>query len=131
MPEAVRLDFEKLIDYVKDNFSDKDREMLQKAFELAYNAHEGQKRRSGEPYIIHPLAVAKILAEMGMDAESVCAALLHDVVEDTEITSQEVRNMFGSDVEHLVDGVTKLGQIPLSASKEEAQSENIRKMFLV
>ncbi|MBQ1995762.1 MAG: bifunctional (p)ppGpp synthetase/guanosine-3',5'-bis(diphosphate) 3'-pyrophosphohydrolase, partial [Clostridia bacterium] len=76
MPEAVRLDFEKLIDYVKDNFSDKDKEMLQKAFELAYNAHEGQKRRSGEPYIIHPLAVAKILAEMGMDAESVCAALL-------------------------------------------------------
>lgn len=130
MPEAIRLDFENLIISVKDSFSDNDKEMLRKAFELAYNAHDGQKRRSGEPYIIHPLAVAKILAEMGMDAESVCAALLHDVVEDTEITAQEVRNMFGEDVEHLVDGVTKLGQIPLSASKEEAQSENIRKMFL-
>ena len=130
MAEKIRQDFENLLSLVKENFSEKDIEMLKKAFELAYNAHDGQKRRSGEPYIIHPLAVAKILAEMGMDADSVCAALLHDVVEDTEITSQEVKNLFGEGVEHLVDGVTKLGQIPLSASKEEAQSENIRKMFL-
>ena len=130
MAEKIRQDFENLLTLVKENFSEKDIEMLKKAFELAYNAHDGQKRRSGEPYIIHPLAVAKILAEMGMDADSVCAALLHDVVEDTEITSQEVRNLFGEGVEHLVDGVTMLGQIPLSASKEEAQSENIRKMFL-
>ncbi len=123
-------DFEALLESVKDNFSEEDLKKIERAFNIADEAHKQQRRRSGEPYIIHPIAVARILADMGMDADSVCAALLHDVVEDTPTTSEEIREMFGADVEHLVDGVTKLGQIPLSASKEEEQSENIRKMFL-
>ncbi len=123
-------DFEALIETVKETFSKEDLEKIKKAFVIADEAHKEQRRRSGEPYIIHPIAVARILADMGMDADSVCAALLHDVVEDTPTTAEEIREIFGADVEHLVDGVTKLGQIPLSASKEEEQSENIRKMFL-
>ncbi len=130
MCEDYEAQFHSLIDKVKDNFSADDLVRIDKAFRIADDAHQGQKRRSGEPYIIHPVAVATILADMGMDADSVCAALLHDVVEDTPTTAEEIRNIFGEDVEHLVDGVTKLGQIPLSASKEEEQSENIRKMFL-
>ncbi len=122
--------FGKLIESVKGSFSAEEIERLNKAYILAYDAHKDQKRRSGEPYIIHPVAVAQILADIGMDSESVCSALLHDVVEDTPITSEEIRAMFGKDVEHLVDGVTKLGQISDTASKEQAQSENIRKMFL-
>ncbi|MBQ7295665.1 MAG: bifunctional (p)ppGpp synthetase/guanosine-3',5'-bis(diphosphate) 3'-pyrophosphohydrolase [Clostridia bacterium] len=130
MCEDYEAQFNSLIDKVKDSFSKDDIDRIEKAFRIADEAHEGQKRRSGEPYIIHPVAVATILADMGMDADSVCAALLHDVVEDTPTTAEEIRSVFGEDVEHLVDGVTKLGQIPLSASKEEEQSENIRKMFL-
>ena len=130
MCEDYEAQFHALIEKVKENFSQDDIVRIEKAFRIADDAHEGQKRRSGEPYIIHPVAVACILADMGMDADSVCAALLHDVVEDTPTTAEEIRSMFGEDVEHLVDGVTKLGQIPLSASKEEEQSENIRKMFL-
>ncbi len=123
-------DFEALTETVSESFSKEDIEKIKKAFAIADEAHKEQRRRSGEPYIIHPIAVARILADMGMDADSVCAALLHDVVEDTPTTGEEIKEMFGADVEHLVDGVTKLGQIPLSASKEEQQSENIRKMFL-
>ncbi len=123
-------EFEALLATVKETFSKEDIVKIEKAFAIADEAHKEQRRRSGEPYIIHPIAVARILADMGMDADSVCAALLHDVVEDTPTTAEEIRELFGSDVEHLVDGVTKLGQIPLSASKEEEQSENIRKMFL-
>ena len=128
--ESYERDYHKLIADYQNTFSPADIEKIKKAYAIASEAHEGQKRRSGEPYIMHPVAVAKILADMGMDAESVCAALLHDVVEDTETTSREIRDMFGESIEQLVDGVTKLGQIPLSASKEEQQSENVRKMFL-
>ncbi|MBQ3136407.1 MAG: bifunctional (p)ppGpp synthetase/guanosine-3',5'-bis(diphosphate) 3'-pyrophosphohydrolase [Clostridia bacterium] len=123
-------DFQGLIETVKESFTKEDIEKIKKAFTIADEAHKEQRRRSGEPYIIHPIAVARILADMGMDADSVCAALLHDVVEDTPTTAAEIREMFGPDVEHLVDGVTKLGQIPTASSKEEQQSENIRKMFL-
>ena len=122
--------FDALIEKLKQSFSEKEIEKAQKAYDIAFEAHKDQRRRSGEPYIIHPVAVAKILCDMGMDADSICAALLHDVVEDTDMTGEDVREVFGKDVEHLVEGVTKLGQIPLSASKEEEQSENIRKMFL-
>ena len=122
--------FYKIVDSIKDSFSAEDINRIKKAFEIADESHKDQKRRSGEPYIIHPVAVAKILADMGMDADSICAALLHDVVEDTEKTAEEISQMFGAEVEVLEEGVTKLGQIPLSASKEEEQSENIRKMFL-
>ena len=122
--------FIKLKEKLKDNFTAEDIGKIEKAFVIADEAHKDQKRRSGEPYIIHPLAVATILADMGMDTDSICAALLHDVVEDTPTTAKEIKDVFGEDVELLVEGVTKLGQIPLSASKEEEQSENIRKMFL-
>ncbi|MBQ7862620.1 MAG: bifunctional (p)ppGpp synthetase/guanosine-3',5'-bis(diphosphate) 3'-pyrophosphohydrolase [Clostridia bacterium] len=128
--ESYEQDYQKLIADYQNTFSPTDIEKIKKAYAIACEAHANQKRRSGEPYIIHPVAVAKILADMGMDAESVCAALLHDVVEDTETTSEEIREQFGESIEQLVDGVTKLGQIPLSASKEEQQSENVRKMFL-
>ncbi len=130
MAEQYDIGFDVLIEKLSKSFSEKETEKIRKAFEIADEAHKNQRRRSGEPYIIHPVAVAKILCDMGMDADSVCAALLHDVVEDTEMTDEEIRKLFGKDVEHLVEGVTKLGQIPLSASKEEQQSENVRKMFL-
>ena len=131
MNEQYYCGFEKLIETVKGlNFSEEDIGKIKKAFKLADLAHEGQKRRSGEPYIIHPVAVAQILSDMGMDADSVCAALLHDVVEDTEYTSEQIKQMFGATVEQLVDGVTKLGQISVNTSAEEQQNENVRKMFL-
>jgi GTP pyrophosphokinase len=103
--------------------------MIQMAYETAYNAHGEQKRRSGMPYISHPLEVAKILVELGMDTESIVGGLLHDVVEDTDTSILAVEKQFGKEVALLVGGVTKLGQIPYS-SKEEQQAENLRKMLL-
>ena len=123
--------FEKLLETLRESsFAESDITRITQAYVFARNAHEGQKRRSGEPYIIHPVAVAQILAEMGMDTDSICAALLHDVVEDTPVTDQQIRASFGESVEQLVDDVTKIGQIPFSATQEEQQNENIRKMFL-
>ncbi len=123
--------FEKLLETLRESaFPEPEITRITQAYVFARNAHEGQKRRSGEPYIIHPVAVAQILAEMGMDTDSICAALLHDVVEDTPVTDQQIRASFGESVEQLVDGVTKIGQIPFSATQEEQQNENIRKMFL-
>lgn len=123
--------FSKLLETVKqNNFQQTDIDKIIKAYEFAKKAHSNQKRRSGEPYIIHPVAVAQILADMGMDCESICAALLHDVVEDTECTSEQIRSMFGQTIELLVDGVTKLGRFPMNLSDEEKQNENVRKMFL-
>ncbi|MBQ2698155.1 MAG: bifunctional (p)ppGpp synthetase/guanosine-3',5'-bis(diphosphate) 3'-pyrophosphohydrolase, partial [Clostridia bacterium] len=103
-------------------------EVIDRAFRLARAAHKGQIRRSGEPYLIHPVEVAVILVDLGMDTDCIVAALLHDVVEDTTITGKEVSQLFGSEVAALVDGVTKLGKIPYT-SKEEEQVENLRKMF--
>lgn len=102
---------------------------IKKAYELAHDAHKNQKRRSGEPYIMHPVAVAQILFKLGMDNECIIAALLHDVVEDTEYNLDYIEEHFGDEVALLVDGVTKLGKIPLS-TREEVQAENIRKMFI-
>ena len=99
------------------------------AYEFAAKAHEGQKRSSGQAYIIHPLAVAYILLELGMDTDTICAALLHDVVEDTPATLDDLKKRFGQDVAMLVDGVTKLSKIPIF-TKEEQQAENIRKILL-
>ncbi|MDE5771226.1 MAG: bifunctional (p)ppGpp synthetase/guanosine-3',5'-bis(diphosphate) 3'-pyrophosphohydrolase [Ruminococcus sp.] len=99
------------------------------AYQFAAKAHEGQKRSSGQDYIIHPLAVAYILLELGMDTDTICAALLHDVVEDTPATLNDLKKRFGQDVAMLVDGVTKLGKIP-SFNKEEQRAENIRKILL-
>ena len=106
-----------------------DKEIIIKAYEFAKSSHQGQMRVSGEEYIIHPASVAMLLIELGMDMESLIAALLHDVVEDTGVTQEEVTNLFGRDVAILVSGVTKLGKIPYS-SREEQQAENIRKMLL-
>ncbi len=124
--------FEKLLEALREaSFPEAEISRITQAYVFARNAHEGQKRRSGEPYIIHPVAVAQILAGMGMDGDSICAALLHDVVEDTPVTDQQVRASFGDSVAQLVDGVTKIGQIPFSPNQlEEQQNENIRKMFL-
>ena len=124
--------FEHLLETLREaSFPEAEITRITQAYVFARNAHEGQKRRSGEPYIIHPVAVAQILAGMGMDGDSICAALLHDVVEDTPVTDQQVRASFGDSVAQLVDGVTKIGQIPFSPDQqEEQQNENIRKMLL-
>ena len=104
--------------------------LIEKAYNIAYEAHKGQVRKSGEPYIIHPLCVAIILAELELDKETIVAGLLHDVVEDTVMTDEEIRQEFGAEVALLVDGVTKLGQLSYDADKVEVQAENLRKMFL-
>ncbi len=118
-----------LLDCVLSYDSGANTDLIVKAFELADQAHEGQKRISGEPYITHPLEVALILAEIEMDAASICAALLHDVVEDTRYTYKDILLMFGEEIALLVDGVTKLSRINFK-SREDAQAENLRKMFL-
>ncbi len=104
--------------------------LINKAYRLAADAHLGQARKSGEPYIIHPLCVAIILAELEMDKETIVAGLLHDVVEDTIFTTEEIEQEFGTDVALLVDGVTKLGRLQYDGDKVELQAENLRKMFL-
>ncbi len=104
--------------------------MIEKAYKVAKDAHEGQLRKSGEPYIIHPLCVSIILAELELDKETIAAGLLHDVVEDTVMTKQELSEIFGDEVALLVDGVTKLTQLSYSMDRLEVQAENLRKMFL-
>ena len=121
--------FEDLISAVSETLSEDEIGYIRRAYEIAYNAHEGQLRRSGEPYIIHPVQVAHILYNLGMDSESMIAALLHDVVEDTDMTEDDVKKEFGEDVANLVEGVTKLGKVPLF-TKEEQQAENVRKMLM-
>ena len=117
-----------LLEAVSEN-SNYDYDTIVRALDYATECHEGQNRRSGEPYIEHPINVALILTGFGMDTESICAALLHDVVEDTDATNETVQKMFGKQVALLVDGVTKLGKVPYY-SREEQQSENLRKMLL-
>ena len=132
-PEVL---YQKLINCVRKYHPSDDISMIAKAYEVASKAHEGQVRKSGEPYIIHPLNVAIILAELELDKESIVAGLLHDVIEDTIMTEDEIVKEFGADVALLVDGVTKLEKIPLSSdinqseAKLEMQAENLRKMFL-
>src|SRR5580704_6254655 len=118
-----------LIDRVGSYDPSLDREWMSRVYELADAAHQGQRRASGESYIEHPLAVAGILAELEMDRQTIAAALLHDVVEDTTVTSEAVAAEFGDEIASLVDGVTKLTRIPYQ-SKEDAQVENLRKMFM-
>jgi guanosine-3',5'-bis(diphosphate) 3'-pyrophosphohydrolase len=127
---APEILYNKLIDRIRSYHPSADTTMIEKAYRLARNAHKEQFRKSGEPYIIHPLCVANILAELELDKESIVAALLHDVVEDTNITLNEVSEMFSEEVALLVDGVTKLTQLKYSKDKVEVQAENLRKMFL-
>ena len=116
---------EKLKTYIHETQS---METIRHAFEIAQKAHEGQIRATGEPYIIHPLAVAYILAELEIDAQGIIAALLHDVVEDTAYTLEDIRRIFGDEVAFIVDGITKLSQFHYK-DKEDQQTENFRKMF--
>lgn len=121
--------FDELEQVIKESNRPYDIEKIAKAFCWADESHKGQMRKSGDPYIIHPIAVAKILVDLGMDTETVCAGLLHDVVEDTETTLDMLKKEFGPDVALMVDGVTKLTQLNYS-TREERQAENVRKMLL-
>ncbi|MCH5273070.1 MAG: bifunctional (p)ppGpp synthetase/guanosine-3',5'-bis(diphosphate) 3'-pyrophosphohydrolase [Lachnospiraceae bacterium] len=126
-PEAL---YQKLIETVRSYHPSTDLSMIEKAYRLADEAHKGQLRKSGEPYIIHPICVAILLAELELDKETIIAGILHDVVEDTEYTLEDITEMFGSEIALLVDGVTKLTQLNYSKDKVELQAENLRKMFL-
>ena len=127
--------YKRLIETVRLYHPSDDLSMIRKAYDLAHNAHKDQLRKSGEPYIIHPLEVACILADLELDIESIVAGILHDVIEDTDYTFEDISQLFNKEIALLVDGVTKLGKIQYSTSdkemqKEEIQAENYRKMFL-
>ena len=122
--------YDRLINRVLTYHPNTDISMIEKAYHVAKKAHEGQLRKSGEPYIIHPLCVAIILAELELDKETIVAGILHDVVEDTIMTREEVAQEFSEEIALLVDGVTKLTQLNISNDKVEIQAENLRKMFL-
>ena len=126
-PEVL---YAELIEKVKKYHPSADVSKIEKAFNIANGAHEGQLRKSGEPYIIHPICVATILADLELDKETIVSGLLHDVVEDTVMTLDEIAAEFGQEVAIIVDGVTKLGQLSYSPDKVEVQAENLRKMFL-
>src|SRR5580704_16409319 len=121
--------FEALLRQVQANRPNEDISLIRKAWEFCVKHHEGQTRLSGEPYIIHPLEVAEVLAEMKLDATAIAAALLHDAVEDTPATSEEIGERFGDQVAHIVEGVTKIDKIQF-ANREDRQAENVRKMLL-
>ena len=103
--------------------------LIERSFAFAAERHAGQKRRSGDPYVVHPVGVARIISELRLDVPSVCAGLLHDCVEDTSATAEDIGRLFGTEIQFLVEGVTKLGQIPWT-TREERQAENFRKMLL-
>ncbi|WP_188882076.1 RelA/SpoT family protein [Alicyclobacillus cellulosilyticus] len=123
------MNIETLCERVQSHVRPDELELIRRAYAYAEEAHRGQMRRSGEPYITHPLAVANILADLQLDATTLAAALLHDVVEDTRVTDEELARQFGAEVAMLVDGVTKLKRIKFD-STEEQQAENLRKMFM-
>ena len=126
-PEVL---FQELVGRIRKYHPNADISMIQKAYDVANAAHKGQCRKSGEPYIIHPLCVAIILADLELDKETIVAGILHDVAEDTVMTVEEIAQEFSDEVALLVDGVTKLGQLAYDADKVEVQAENLRKMFL-
>ena len=122
--------YDELIARVRKYHPNTDISMIEKAYRIASEAHKDQVRKSGEPYIIHPLCVATILADLELDKETIVAGLLHDVVEHTVLTKEQIATEFSEEVAELVDGVTKLGQLSYDADKVEVQAENLRKMFL-
>src|SRR6188472_61288 len=121
--------FEDLVEKVRGNNPDADIDLLRRAYVFSAFEHKGQVRHSGEPYLVHPLEVADLLADMKLDVVAVAAGLLHDIVEDTQTPIERIKELFGTDIAHVVEGVTKLGAIPFSSS-EERQAENFRKMLL-
>src|SRR5215207_9385236 len=121
--------FEDLVEKVRGINPDADIELLRRAYVFSAFEHKGQVRHSGEPYLVHPLEVADQLADMRLDVVAIAAGLLHDIVEDTQTPIERIRELFGPDVAHVVEGVTKLGAISFSSS-EERQAENFRKMLL-
>lgn len=125
----INEDYKQLIYLLSSYLSDEEIEKVEKSFNFAESAHHGQMRVSGEPYILHPLEVAKILGDLRMDADTIVSAILHDVLEDTPIPKHDIENLFGHKVAELVDGVSKLQKIKFT-SKEEAQAENFRKMLI-
>ncbi|HEY5627229.1 MAG TPA: bifunctional (p)ppGpp synthetase/guanosine-3',5'-bis(diphosphate) 3'-pyrophosphohydrolase [Nitrospira sp.] len=129
MPYQTVLDIDQLLDRVKSYNADADLAVVRKAYDFSAKAHEGQLRRSGEPYLQHPIAVAGVLTSLKTDVTAIVAGLLHDTLEDTVATPEELEKEFGKDVVHLVDGVTKIGKITFK-SHEEKQAENFRKMLL-
>ena len=120
---------EELVERIRSVDKQYDVNKIMQAYTLANDAHKGQVRSSGDPYISHPISVASILVDYCMDTDTIVSALLHDVVEDTDISLEEIRKKFGDDVALMVDGVTKIGQVPLN-TKEEQQAENIRKILM-
>ncbi len=127
--DTVDRDFQTLLATVRANRPGDDLEIIRKAWQFCLQQHDGQKRASGEPYVIHPLEVGQVLAELKMDSTAIAAGLLHDAVEDTDVTSEEIARRFGEQVAHIVEGVTKLDKIKF-ANREDHQAENIRKMLL-
>ena len=123
------ISFDKLADKALASHPDTDTDLLRKAYDFSATEHAGQTRRSGEPYVTHPLEVASLVADMRLDDVAIAAGLLHDVVEDTLTSIERVQELFGPEVAHVVEGVTKISTIPFSSS-EERQAENFRKMLL-
>src|SRR5204862_4585972 len=121
--------FETLLEKVRSYSPEADLELLRRAYVFSALEHKGQVRHSGEPYLVHPLEVADFLADMKLDVVAVAAGLLHDVVEDTLTTPERIAELFGREIAHVVEGVTKIGAIPFSSS-EERQAENFRTMLL-
>src|SRR5215813_10288120 len=121
--------FRDLLKLVRENRPGDDLDIIQRAYEFSLQHHNGQTRASGEPYLVHPLEVALVLAEMKLDSTAIAAGLLHDAVEDTDVTNSQIEEKFGTPIAHIVDGVTKIAKINL-ASREERQAENVRKMVL-
>jgi len=129
LQEAKEITIQNVLSKRKQHARKIDTKLIMKAYNYAKSHHGDQCRRSGEPYIIHPINVAYILADIGLDDSTICAALLHDVVEDTDVTREELENEFGKEISDMVDGVTKLGKLQYT-TREEQQVENYRKMFL-
>src|SRR5947209_13017881 len=121
--------FQQLQAKVAENRPSDDLEIIRKAYDFSLKHHEGQTRASGEPYLIHPLEVAIVLADLKLDSTAIAAGLLHDAIEDTPVTNEDIQREFGDHVVHIVEGVTKIDKIEF-ASREERQAENVRKMVL-
>ncbi len=129
MSEVKNASIIDIINLVKEKSKNANIDKIMEVYEFAEKMHKDQCRRSGEPYIIHPVQVAYLLAELELDTETICAALLHDVVEDTSITNEDLKNKFGTEIAEMVDGVTKLSKLQFVTLKEQ-QVEDYRKMFL-